>query len=179
MKIEIRAFQTLEEYGLMIDYFVQSTPEFLLGMGVDPVKLPAREDWLQEVWDDHHKPGPEKDRIYLAWLLDGQLVGHSSINKIKWGEEASIHLHLWKPLLRRKGIGATFFRSSANYFFKMPGLRKLYCEPYAENPAPNRVLSKIGFRFVGTYRTVPGKTCFEQNVNRWELDHEIEELSST
>jgi RimJ/RimL family protein N-acetyltransferase len=56
-----------------------------------------------------------------------------------------------------------------NYFFRNPGLKKLYCEPYAENPAPNKVLSKLGFTFVKTYQTVPGKTCFEQYVNRWEL----------
>src|SRR5712672_977157 len=112
MEMEIRHFRTKEEYGQMVDYFTQSADEFLRGMGIDPPKLPSRETWLAEVWEDHHKPEPEKDRIYLAWVYDGELVGHSSINKIRWGEEASIHLHLWKPQLRRKGIGAEFFRRS-------------------------------------------------------------------
>lgn len=159
----------MEEYGLMVDYFIQSNDEFLRGMGIEPAKLPTREDWLEEVWDDHHKPGPEKDRMYLAWIYEGELVGHSSINKIQWGEEASIHLHLWKPHLRRNGMGAEFFRRSVQHFFKEPGLKKLYCEPYAGNPGPNAVLSKLGFTLVKTYRTIPGKTCFEQDVNRWEL----------
>jgi RimJ/RimL family protein N-acetyltransferase len=169
MKMEIRHFRTKEEYGLMVDYFTQSTDDFLRGMGIDPATLPSRTDWLAEVWDDHHKPGPEKDRIYLAWIYDGNLVGHSSINKIRWGVEASIHLHLWKPQLRRNGIGAEFFRRSVEFFFREPGLKKLYCEPYADNPGPNKVLSKLGFTLMKTYKTVPGKTCFEQNVNRWEL----------
>jgi len=169
MNLEIRGFRTKEEYSRMVDYFVQSNHDFLRGMGIDPAKMPTREDWLEEVWGDHHKPGPEKDRIYLAWVCDGELVGHSSINKIQWGEEASIHLHLWRPDLRRSGIGAEFFRRSVHHFLREPGLKKIYCEPYAENPAPNRVLSKLGFTLVKTYRTIPGKTCFEQNVNRWEL----------
>lgn len=169
MEMEIRPFRTKDEYGLMVDYFTQSTDDFLRGMGIDPAKVPIREDWLDEVWLDHQKPGPEKDRIYLAWLYYGELVGHSSINKIQWGEEASIHLHLWKPRLRRNGIGAEFFRRSVDYFFREPGVKKLYCEPYAENPAPNKVLSKLGFTLVQTYKTIPGTNCFEQNVNRWEL----------
>jgi RimJ/RimL family protein N-acetyltransferase len=107
--------------------------------------------------------------MYLAWIYQGEIVGHSSINKIQWGEEASIHLHLWKSQLRRNGVGAEFFRRSVNFLFRDPGLKTLYCEPYAENPAPNKVLSRLGFTFVKTYKTIPGKTCFEQNVNRWEL----------
>jgi len=169
MEMEIRPFQSKEEYRQLVDYFLQSTPEFLRGMGADPAKFPSRENWLTEVWNDHQKPGPEKDRFYVAWIYDGELVGHSSINKIRWGEEASIHLHLWKSQLRRNGIGAEFFRRSVNYFFEVVGLKKLYCEPYAENPAPNKVLAKLGFTLVKTYKTFPVKASFEQMVNRWEL----------
>ena len=169
MKMEIRPFRTEEEYEHMVDYFIQSSDAFLRGMGIDPAKLPTREDWVAEVWEDHHKPGPEKDRIYLAWIYEGELAGHSSINKIRWGEEASIHLHLWKSQLRRNRIGAEFFSRSVNYFFRNPGLEKLYCEPFAENPAPNKVLAKLGFTFVKTYQTIPGKICFEQFVNHWEF----------
>jgi len=169
MDLEIRPFRTKEEYGYMVDYFTQASEDFLRGMGIDPTKVPSRENWLSEVWEDHHKAGPDKDRIYLAWIYEGELVGHSSINKIQWGEEASIHLHLWNPQLRRNGIGTEFFRRSVNFFFREPGLKRLYCEPYAENPGPNKVLSKLGFTLARTYRTIPGKTCFEQSVNRWEL----------
>jgi RimJ/RimL family protein N-acetyltransferase len=50
------------------------------------------------------------------------------------------------------------------------GLRKrLYCEPYANNVAPNRVLEKAGFEFVKTDRTVPGPINFEQDVNCWHM----------
>lgn len=89
-------------------------------------------------------------------------MGHSSINKIKLGEEAHIHLHLWKSELRKAGLGMEFFKRSVNFFLREFRLKRLLCEPYAENPAPNRVLSKEGFKLVKRYRTIPGVINFEQ-----------------
>jgi RimJ/RimL family protein N-acetyltransferase len=86
------------------------------------------------------------------------------------GNEAFIHLHLWDPKLRKAGLGTEFVRRSAKFFFERFKLRKLLCEPWAENPAPNRVLEKLGFKFVRRYRTVPVAIAFEQEVNRYELE---------
>ena len=172
--IQIREFESKDDYARMVDYFLQSTPAFLNGMGIEPSKLPKRDEWLEAVWADHHRPYGQRDRIYLAWIYRGDPVGHSSINKMVWEKEASIHLHLWRPELRRQGVGAEFFAQSTNYFMRHFGFPLIYCEPYAENPAPNRVLSKLGFKFVRRYRTIPSTGCFEQDVNRYETDHEIE-----
>jgi [ribosomal protein S5]-alanine N-acetyltransferase len=49
-------------------------------------------------------------------------------------------------------------------------LRRILCEPYAENPGPNRLLAKLGFRLVKRYRTVPGVINFDQEVNLWQMD---------
>ena len=49
-------------------------------------------------------------------------------------------------------------------------LRRLYCEPYADNPGPNRVLRRSDFRLVKRYRTVPGPLNFEQDVNQYVRD---------
>jgi RimJ/RimL family protein N-acetyltransferase len=46
----------------------------------------------------------------------------------------------------------------------------LFCEPFADNPAPNKVLPKLGFKFVKRYWTVPGQICPEQEVNLYVLD---------
>jgi hypothetical protein len=51
----------------------------------------------------------------------------------------------------------------------------MYCEPYADNPAPNRVLVKTGFRFIARYRTTPGVINFEQEVNRYVIDAQMSE----
>ena len=71
-----------------------------------------------------------------------------------------------------RGMGVEFVRLSINYFFNNYKLQKLYCEPYAFNPAPNKTLAKAGFRFVKNYRTTPGWLNFEQEVCLWEMSRE-------
>ena len=58
------------------------------------------------------------------------------------------------------------------YFFKNCRLKKLICEPYAFNTAPNKTLPKIGFEYIKTHRTVPGVVSSEQDVCLWELSTE-------
>jgi RimJ/RimL family protein N-acetyltransferase len=166
----VRSFTGRDDYERMVDYFLGADAAFLHGMGVDPAKLPQREDWLDAAMRDHGRPDRQRQRFYLAWIHDGMPVGHSSVNKIAIGEEAFIHLHLWDAALRKLGLGTEFFKASAQEFVRALHLKRVYCEPYAENPAPNRVLAKCGFRFVKRYRTVPGDINFEQDVNQYVLD---------
>jgi RimJ/RimL family protein N-acetyltransferase len=168
-EIEVRPFSSREEYELMLDYFYKADDPFLRGMGVDRLKLPERDKWLEALLLDHEKTDGERDRFYLLWIFRGRRVGHSSINKIVPGTEAFIHLHLWKSQLRRAGLGTEFVRRSANFYFERFNLKKLVCEPSAGNPAPNRVLEKLGFTFIRRYRTIPGVIAYEQDVNRYEL----------
>jgi len=153
-EIEVRPFSRREEYQLMLDYFYQADDSFLRGMGVDRLKLPQRDKWLNELLADHDKPDEERNRFYLVWIFRG---------------EAYIHMHLWNSRLRRAGLGAKFVRQSAKFYFERFNLRKIICEPSAENLAPNRVLEKLSFIFVRRYRTVPGVIAYEQDVNRYEL----------
>lgn len=154
----------------MVDYFLGADDDFLRGMGVARPNLPLREDWISAALLDHDRPNHEKDRAYLAWVYEGVAIGHSSINKIQVGEEAFIHLHIWVRPQRRGGLGARFFEMSAVRFAEDFSLKRLYCEPYAQNAGPNHVLVKSGFRFVRQYRTVPGAICFEQDVNLYVRD---------
>jgi len=168
--IQIRPFADRRDCELMVDYFLTATDAFLEGMGVDRRKLPEREAWIESALLDLKRADDEKDRSYLAWIYGGSAVGHSSINKIKVGEEAFIHLHLWVGGLRQAGLGTRFFAASAAEFMRRFRLKRLYCEPYAANPAPNRVVLKSGFRFIKRYRTTPGPLNFEQDVNQYVLE---------
>jgi RimJ/RimL family protein N-acetyltransferase len=168
--IEVRPFSGQLEYERMIDYFLDADEAFLYGMGVEPSKLPVRSDWLASVLRDHARPNHEKDRAYLAWVHDGSVIGHSSINKITLGDQAFIHLHLWSVAHRRAGLGTVFFSLCAERFARDFSLRRLYCEPFAENPGPNHVLLKAGFRFVRRHRTIPGAINYEQDVNQYVRD---------
>jgi RimJ/RimL family protein N-acetyltransferase len=168
--VQIRPFAERRDHDRKIDYFLTADDALLQGMGVDRRKLPQREAWLESALLGHERMDTEKKRSYLAWLYMGTPVGHSSINKINVGEEAFIHLHLWDGGLRKTGLGTQYFRASAAEFMRVFGLKRLYCEPYAENPGPNRVVLKCGLRFIKRHRTVPGAINFEQVVNQYLLE---------
>lgn len=156
-----------------MDYFHGSDAAFLATMGVDPRLLPDRETWLERLLPDLSRANARKQTFYLGWILDGKMIGHSNTNKIAFGKEACIHLHLWEPQYRKTGLGTELFKRSADIFIERFRLKRLVCEPRAENLAPNRVLKKIGFRFVKRYRTTPGLINYEQVVNRYVLDRSL------
>jgi RimJ/RimL family protein N-acetyltransferase len=80
-----------------------------------------------------------------------------------------MHPHLWNSDERNKGLGIAFLKLTIPVFFSAMQIKKLYCEPYALNDAPNKILNKFGFNFVKEYITTPGSLNFEQSVKRWEL----------
>jgi len=151
------------------DYWLNSEPDFMRGMGVALEKLPSRAQWEQMLEAQLSQPYEEKQSYCLVWLIDGRPSGHCNVNKIVYGEEAYMHLHLWQQETRKKGAGRELVRLSIPHFFEKLRLKKLYCEPYALNPAPNKTLPLLGFRLVRTYVTTPGFICFEQPVCLWEL----------
>lgn len=156
----------------IILYWMESEPAFLEGMGVDLNKMPAAAEWEASLMEQLSQSIPEKKSYCTIWEADGMPVGHSNINKIQFGKEAFMHLHLWRSDIRQQGAGTALVKKSLPFFFDQYQLETLYCEPYALNPAPNRTLEKVGFQFVKTYVTTPGWLNFEQPVNLWELSRE-------
>ena len=162
----------IQDIDSVINYFLKADRGFLLNMGVDPNKLPGREKWYRLLVEDVHRPIRQKEFYYVIWELDGTAVGHSNINKITYGKEAYMHLHLWRSDKRREGYGTYFINESILRYFDTFDLQHLYCEPYSLNPAPNRTLRKAGFTLLKTYETTPGWINFRQLVNRWVLTRE-------
>jgi [ribosomal protein S5]-alanine N-acetyltransferase len=158
-----------EHYEQIVDYFVNADVLFLDGMGVDPKLLPSREVWLKTLYENHQKPIEGRNIYYVIWHVGGKPIGHSNINKIIFGQEAYMHLHIWQPATRKQGFGLNLVRRSIPFYFKNFQLKNLYCEPYALNPAPNKALKKLGFEFIKEYETKPGLISFPQPVNRWCL----------
>lgn len=154
---------------LITDYWLSADAEFLRGMGADITKLPSREQWREMLSTQLRQPYQEKQSYATIWLADGEPVGHCNVNKIVFGKEAYMHLHLWRVGARQKGMGTTLLKLSLPYFFANLQLEKVICEPYALNPAPNKTLARVGFRLINEYTTVPGMINFEQPVKRWEL----------
>ncbi len=141
-------------------------------MGVDPEKLPNHRDWRKLILDDLSHTIPNRQFYYLIWQINSRPVGHSNINKIVYGDHAYMHLHLWDHEKRHIGNGTYFIRACIGTYFKKFKLKKLFCEPHAYNPAPNKTLARAGFELVKKYETTPGWINFHQKVNRWTLSRE-------
>ena len=78
--------------------------------------------------------------------------------------------HVTEPELRGRGLGTECVRRSVELYFERLKLKQLFCEPNAYNIAPNRALQKAGFRYLKTYKTVPGPMNYHQAVTRWMIE---------
>jgi RimJ/RimL family protein N-acetyltransferase len=157
------------DIDLIIQYWMNAGNDHLVAMGVDLAKLPSETDWQRMLASQILLPNPEKQSYCTIWELNGKPIGHCNVNKIIFGEEASMHLHIWYAEERKMGLGVAFIKKSLPFFFNQLHLKKVYSEPYALNEAPNRTLAKAGFHFIKEYTTVPGSINFEQPVKRWEI----------
>jgi RimJ/RimL family protein N-acetyltransferase len=168
MKISVREMKE-NDIEQIVEYFSKATPEFLLGMGVDPNKLPSKKKWIGILQRDLRKKNNEKENYYIIWQIGEQSIGHSKINKIKFAKEAYMHLHLWRKDNRQRGIGLQLLKETLPFYFRNFKLQELICEPYSLNPAANKTLVKVGFEFIKEYEATPGWINFHQKVNRYVM----------
>ncbi len=152
------------------DYWANASRDLLLAMGVEPAKLPPRSEFVAMLEHQLDLPLEERRAYGTIWEVDGEPVGHCNVNRIVFGREAYMHLHLWQEGRRHGGLGPQLIRCSLPWFFERLKLEELYCEPYALNPAPNRALEKAGFDFIQEYTTIPGAINFVQRVKRWHVN---------
>lgn len=163
---------TNDDVDLVIGYWLSADEAFLSGMGADINKIPSHEEWEKMLKEQIAAPLEQKQSYCIIWLNENIPVGHSNVNKIRFGNDAYMHLHLWQPDNRKKNMGTELVKKTIPWFFNDLQLKILFCEPYALNPAPNRTLEKAGFKFVKEYVTIPGYLNFEQPVKLWKLNKE-------
>lgn len=168
MEFSVREIEQADVPNI-VNYWHQPDHDFLISMGVDINKIPSRQSLTDMLMSQILLPYEEKQSYCIIWLSNGEAIGHSNVNKIVFGREAYMHLHLWKNSYRQKGMGTHFVRMTIPHFFRNLQLKDLYCEPYALNPAPNKTVKRIGFTKLKTYTTIPGYLNFEQEVNLWHL----------
>jgi len=169
MELQVREMR-LDETPLVVDYFHSSTPEHLEMLGVDPTRLPPKDAWTSLFEGQFSLPVSKRRGCFVIWIMDGRAIGFSSCDKIVFGKQANMHLHVTEPSLRQRGIGAQCVRQSVDIYFRALEIKQLFCEPHAFNVGPNRTLQRAGFKYVKTYMTVPGPLNFHQAVNRWIIE---------
>jgi RimJ/RimL family protein N-acetyltransferase len=158
------------EVDVVIEYFQNSTPEHLELLGVDPTRLPPLESWRERMRHECTLPIDQRARLLVVWLSGDRPVGFSIADKIAFGEQANMHLHVTDAERRHQGIGLECVRRSIDIYFDRLKLKRLFCEPNAFNVAPNRTLQKAGFKYLKTHMTVPGPFNFHQAVTRWVME---------
>ena len=146
---------SLEETPIIVEYFHSSTPEHLELLGVDPARLPTKETWAAAFKAQYGLPLESRRGFFVTWLADQRPIGFSSCDKIVFGHQANMHLHITDPTLRQQGFGAALVSQSVDIYFRELKIRQLFCEPNAFNIGPNRTLQRSGFKYVKTYKTVP------------------------
>jgi RimJ/RimL family protein N-acetyltransferase len=169
MSLEIREMRP-DEVDHIIDYFHRAGPEHLELMGVDPTRLPQRAEWRTRLVAALALRVEERPVFPVAWLEDDRCIGFSTADKIIYGEQAHMHLHIIEPDRRAGGLGALCVARTARLYFDRLRLERLFSEPNAFNIAPNRALQKAGFRYVKTHMTVPGPLNYHQAVTRWVIE---------
>jgi RimJ/RimL family protein N-acetyltransferase len=158
------------EVDLIIEYFQNATPEHLEILGVDPTRLPPVDAWRDRLRRECNLPADQRAAVLVIWLSDDRPIGFSTSDKIRFGEQANMHLHVTDPERRNRGVGAECVRRSVDIYFERLRLKRLFCEPNAFNVAPNRTLQKAGFKYLKTHMTVPGPLNFHQAVTRWVIE---------
>lgn len=171
MRFTVREM-ALEDVGIVIDYFYEATPEHLELLGVDPTRLPPRSAWRERYVLEYAKPIEQRETMLVIWKSGDRPVGFSSADKIVFGRQANMHLHVLRPEDRHSGFGTACVAQTAQLYFDTLKLERLFCEPNAFNVAPNRTLQRVGFRYVKTHNTVPGPLNFHQAVTRWVLERQ-------
>jgi RimJ/RimL family protein N-acetyltransferase len=171
-KFAVRAL-TVDDIPYIQDYWLNASPEYLTTMGADQRKLPNRRQWQENLEKILETPEKQASTFYLVWLVDGRSIGFNSLKNIVYGERGEIHLHIWDATSRGKGYGGPLFCLAAIEFFRRFELKQIHCEPSASNPAPNRLLQRIGFPLILTHTTASSEISLVCELNRYNVTLEI------
>ncbi len=117
MTVTVRPM-TLQETAHIIAYFHAATPEHLEILGVDPSRLPPASQW-QRLYDlMFDQPVEQRSSFLVSWLSGDDFFGFSTADKIRFGQQANMHLHITNPSLRSQGIGVECVKQTIELYFQ-------------------------------------------------------------
>jgi RimJ/RimL family protein N-acetyltransferase len=164
-----------EDFDGYIAYFTRASKADAERMGLAIDRVPSATQLRSDLETMIATPLDRLRSFVLAWCVDGLTIGHSSLKDIVPGEVGSIHLHMWRADLRGKGYGPRLFCLSVLDFYERFNLKRIVCEPKADNPMPNRMLKKIGFPLVLTHVAAGSELAVVCELNRYEVVRDIAE----
>lgn len=163
------------DFAARVAYFHDATDDYLAMLGVDRARLPDRDEWQASFVANLSLPIEERSEYGVVWELGGVPVGFSTADRIRYGDEAHMHLHIVDPERRAVGLGAQLVRLTAAHYCAVFRLDRLYCEPNAFNVAPNRTLQRAGFRYMRSRECRPAPINTYQTTTIWLYQPEVDE----
>ncbi len=164
-----------EDLDGLIAYFTRPSKADAERMGLDINRVPSATQLRSDLTSMIASPLDRLSSFVLAWCVDGKAMGHSSLKDIVPGDFGRMHLHMWRADLRGKGYGPRFFCLSALDFYDRFNLKRIICEPKADNPMANRMLTKIGFPLILTHVATSSELSVVCELNRYEILRDIAE----
>jgi RimJ/RimL family protein N-acetyltransferase len=164
-----------EDFDGYIAYFTRPSKDDAARMGLAIDRVPSAARLRSGLEEMIATPVDRLRSFVLAWCLDGETIGHSSLKDIVPGDFGSMHLHMWRADRRGKGYGPRLFCLSALDFYERFNLRRIICEPKADNPMANRMLKRIGFPLVLTHNAASSELSVVCELNRYEILRDVAE----
>ena len=174
MELSVRPLAE-KDFDDFINYWDGLSPADIERMGVAIERMPSPAKMRSDLEIMLSTPQDRAGSFVLAWCVNGQAIGHSSLKDIVPGEFGSIHLHMWRADLRGKGYGPGLFCLAVLDFYRRFNLKGIICEPKADNPAPNRLLQRIGFPLVSTRIGAGSDLGVICELNRYDIARQIAE----
>ena len=174
MELSVRSLAE-EDFDDFINYWHGLSPADVDRMGVAIDRMPSRAQMRTDLQTMASTPIDRACSFVLAWCVNGEAIGHSSLKDIVTGDFGNIHLHMWRADLRGKGYGPHLFCLAVSDFYERFTLKRMICEPKADNPAPNRVLQRIGFPLISTRIGASSELSTICNLNRYQIIREVAE----
>jgi RimJ/RimL family protein N-acetyltransferase len=162
-----------EDLDGFIAYFTRPSKADAERMGLDINRVPPATQLRSDLQAMIAAPPHRLSSFVLAWCIDGKAIGHSSLKDIVAGDFGSMHLHMWRADLRGRGYGPRLFCLSALDFYERFNLKRIICEPKADNPMANRMLKKIGFPLILTHVAASSEISVVCELNRYEILRDV------
>lgn len=165
-----------EEAVHVVRYFHGLSDGDLERMGVVArAELPEPGDWERRLVAVIDVAPQAATSAYFTWFVDGAPVGFSSLKDLRTGGEGRMHLHMWSAAHRGQGHGAWLFCATALQAYDRFQLRRILCEPKADNPMPNRMLARVGFPLLGTRDGRSSELSRVTRLNQHDIRRDVAE----
>lgn len=105
--------------------------------------------YSEEIADHYFNKNAVPDRKLFAILLDREIIGECKFKNIDLEKrECGIGIHLRNDSVKGKGYGTQAERLILQYAFEEMGMIAVNADVAIKNTRSQRVLEKVGFRFV-------------------------------